>query len=193
MVRLRNGDSRVVNIIRNNKLDMEREYRLSGWVFHTEKDGLVALRSSLSKQVYQLNLQEWAAVQRGDLSSLAAEELARQRILVEQDFDDLAQYSMVKNVLHSMKKDKPGIGTFIILPTTGCNARCVYCYQQGIEVRNMTREIADRVVEFICAVKRDGAIELQWFGGEPLCAPNIITGICRGPNLLLLTFLLLTF
>ena len=179
MIQLQSGDDRVIRIIQKNNPRHDRVYRLSQWVYSFEKDGEAVLRSTLSGQAYRLSAEEWSAVRGGNLSSPAAEELAKQRFLVEQDFDDLAQYAMVKAVLQSMEKRERGAKIFTILPTTGCNARCVYCYQQGIAVRNMTAETAERVVEFISREKRQGIVELHWFGGEPLCAAGTISGICR--------------
>ena len=179
MIQLQSGDDRVIRIIQKNNPRRDRVYRLSQWVYSFEKDGEAVLRSTLSGQAYRLSAEEWSAVRGGNLSSPAAEELAKQRFLVEQDFDDLAQYAMVKAVLLSMEKREQGAKIFTILPTTGCNARCVYCYQQGIAVRSMTVETAERVAEFICREKRQGAVKLHWFGGEPLCAAGTISGICR--------------
>ncbi len=68
---------------------------------------------------------------------------------------------------------------YTILTTTDCNARCAYCYEAGVERRDMSRETAHRVADFIAdnwaSVKRTERPEhparqvtLQWFGGEPL-------------------------
>ncbi len=78
-----------------------------------------------------------------------------------------------------------GFSHYTILPTTDCNARCFYCYEAGTKRRNMTRETALRVVDFICenweSVKRTERpgyqvrqIDLSWFGGEPLYNSEVI-------------------
>lgn len=177
---LLNGDDHVIRIIQKNKTDRNHSFRLSRWVFCYIKKDTVLLRNSLSKQVYRLNRDEWSEVCQGDLFSSAVMELVKNRFLVEEDYDDLAQYTMVVSALRNVGTRKNGAGQFTILPTTGCNARCVYCYQQGIEVRAMTPEIAAKTVEYICAEKRDGPVKLHWFGGEPLCAASIISDICHG-------------
>ena len=175
---LRTGDSNVIKIIQKNTVDPQQEYRLSKWVFLCETDDSVALRSTLSKRVYRLDPAEWAAVCGGDRSLPAFSELAKQRFLVETSFDDNRQYSLVLAVLRGLERRKRGTDSFTILPTTGCNARCTYCYQDGLAVRTMTPEIADRTAEYICAVKWDDPIDLTWFGGEPLCASPVISRIC---------------
>lgn len=70
--------------------------------------------------------------------------------------------------------------TYRILTTTCCNARCFYCYEDGIQPITMTIDIANRVADFIINKSRDKKrIALNWFGGEPLLNPDIITIITQ--------------
>ena len=174
------GDSRVIRIIQGDRVNLQKQHHLSRWAFHTNVDNGILLRSSLSKQVFLLTREEWAAVERRDFTSPAMEELARLRLLVEADYDEMAEYAMVSAVLGRLGHGRPGTGTYTILPTTGCNARCVYCFEQGVSVRNMSPETADRLVDYICETRQKDMIKLKWFGGEPLCASGIISRICSG-------------
>jgi radical SAM protein with 4Fe4S-binding SPASM domain len=69
------------------------------------------------------------------------------------------------------------VKSFVILPTTQCNARCFYCFshkniEKGIK---MTLKTADEVLQFICSqVKPDDEVVFRWYGGEPLMAVDII-------------------
>lgn len=67
------------------------------------------------------------------------------------------------------------ISTFRILVTTCCNARCSYCYEEGIKTSSMTIETAHKVIEFIKSrtinTKR---VNIQWFGGEPTLNPEVM-------------------
>ena len=177
---LQRGDSRVKKIIWINAPDPGKKYRLSRWVFLFRKDGAVVLRSSLTKEIRWLDEAEWSAVRGGDPSDPAVGELIRQGFLVEEGADEYARYSLVSAVLRSLEPRKNGVEIFTILPTTGCNARCVYCYQEGIAVKSMSADVADRVVEYVSAHKAAGKVKLHWFGGEPLCAAGVISRICRG-------------
>lgn len=179
MLILREGDRRVVKMIKKNTVHPGKEYRFSLWVFPLVSDQAVVLRSSLSRQVIVLSKEEWSAVCRTDLSSSAVVELIKLRFLVERDFDDLGQYQMILSTLRIMEKRELGVESYTILPTTACNARCVYCYQQGIPVSSMSPETVARTVDFILATKRADKIRLHWFGGEPLCASGVISEICR--------------
>ena len=70
---------------------------------------------------------------------------------------------------------------FLILPTTGCNARCFYCYERNMGKSTMTDETAEKVVQYICrkAVDKRKKLRLRWFGGEPLVNMKVIRYICR--------------
>lgn len=176
---LRPGDDRVVKIIQNNSVRPDAPLRLSRFVFPMEKEGTVALKHTLTRQVCVFSLEEWAEVQSGRLSGQARDELARLRFLVEPDYDETAQYDLVLTLLRIMEKKKTGLESYTILPTTGCNARCVYCYEEGWRSETMSPETADAAADFICRTKCEGKIRLDWFGGEPLCGAGTISRICR--------------
>lgn len=67
--------------------------------------------------------------------------------------------------------------TFTILSTTKCNARCFYCYENGLNnKRHMTLEVAEQVADYINKVAYNH-INLAWFGGEPLFNMKVIDKI----------------
>lgn len=67
-----------------------------------------------------------------------------------------------------------------ILPTTACNARCFYCFENGVKHTSMTKETAQRVCDFIINQNPSKeSVLIQWFGGEPLLCPDIITFITQ--------------
>lgn len=67
---------------------------------------------------------------------------------------------------------------FRILPTTGCNANCSYCYEKKIKTITMTDLDADAIIAFINeTAKPYNKINIFWFGGEPLLYPDNISYI----------------
>jgi uncharacterized protein len=65
----------------------------------------------------------------------------------------------------------------ILLPTEKCNFRCVYCYE-SFKVGRMKRS----VIEGVKALLRHRApnlteLKIEWFGGEPLVAKDIVLEI----------------
>ena len=66
----------------------------------------------------------------------------------------------------------------IILPTRECNFRCVYCYEnkRGEFMRDeLYSEIASAIKNYIDDNPSINALEIEWFGGEPmLCYDKIV-------------------
>lgn len=69
--------------------------------------------------------------------------------------------------------------TFTILPTTGCNARCFYCFEHGTKALDMSEKTALDVADYIIKNKNNGKVSLRWFGGEPLYNSRAIDIICQ--------------
>ena len=68
-----------------------------------------------------------------------------------------------------------------ICPTVGCNFDCPYCFENHIPGK-MSPQVQDDVVGLIgrmmdrVAAKR---LHVNWFGGEPLLAPDVIEALSR--------------
>ena len=79
-----------------------------------------------------------------------------------------------------LKMQRPkGIRKYTIVTTTGCNARCAYCFEQGTKPVNMTMETAEKVAQFIITHHGEHEIiEIDWFGGEPLYNYKVMDCIC---------------
>lgn len=62
---------------------------------------------------------------------------------------------------------------YTILTTSKCNARCFYCYENGVKhKKNMTLETAEKIAKYI--IDRGVDVTLDWFGGEPLVNYEVI-------------------
>lgn len=62
----------------------------------------------------------------------------------------------------------------ILLPTERCNLRCTYCYEEFLLGR-MTPGVEASVAALIArAAPRLGHLQIDWFGGEPLLAKDIV-------------------
>ena len=132
------------------------------FVFHT-----------LTKQCVETELP--ASVKAGE----GYDKLIAAQFLVPEDRDECAYYNAISALmrLHGRKK---GIVQYIILPTTGCNARCVYCFEENRKPVTMTPEIVEQTIRYILDTRVDGEVDIEWFGGEPLLCPDIIDRILTG-------------
>ncbi len=87
-------------------------------------------------------------------------------------------WAQVRKLLELKEEIPPGISHYVILPTTFCNARCIYCFEQGMTYQHMSPETVEDTIRFIQEHRpSQGKIHIHWFGGEPTCAPGIMDRI----------------
>jgi uncharacterized protein len=91
--------------------------------------------------------------------------------VVDKEFDELgaieAQYQRERQNSQFL---------LTILPTFGCNLGCDYCFV-GKKSGKMSRERQDRIIEFVTerfASHSIPSMNVDWFGGEPLLALDVI-------------------
>ena len=107
------------------------------------------------------------------------EALIRGLFLVPEGKDECAYYNSVSTLMRTLNQRSPN-RSFVLLPTLRCNARCVYCYEEGRVQRTMTPETVERVLRYIIKTHSVEPVPIAWFGGEPLLCPDIIDRICAG-------------
>ena len=155
---------------RQKRVDGER-YRLMTYVVQQPvTDGLL-LYNTLTCSMVLLQPDEAADI-------TAQRELIDRWFLVPQGHDDRKLCRQVRQMVALLKPAAKTISTYIILPTTGCNARCFYCFEKGTKSVSMTAETASKVVHYIVAHRGDEEVSLKWFGGEPLVNAKVIDQIC---------------
>lgn len=186
MNEIKEGIGNIKKIVNAKVLSSDKNYRMNLFAFLYASSGRYLINNTLSREVVELTKEEWTAI--GIMNKTSVDykyivknglmELAQKRYIVETDYDEVKQYKQVLFLLKTMAGKKKGLRTYTILPTTGCNARCVYCYEEGYAVKTMTEETANRLVNFICETRHDDMIKLRWFGGEPLAGAHIIRHIC---------------
>ena len=148
-----------------------QQYRLMTYVVQQPVDDGLLLYNTLTCSLVLLTPYEAA-----DLT--AQRELIDRWFLVPQEHDDRKLCRQVRQMAALLTPAPKVVTTYTILPTTGCNARCFYCYEQGTRPVTMTAETASRVVRYIVAHRGVEEITLRWFGGEPLVNAKVIDQIC---------------
>ena len=67
----------------------------------------------------------------------------------------------------------------MILPTTGCNLQCVYCYEK-FESDYMSNQILQSIKLFFKRqISNYNRIKVEWFGGEPLLNKELVYDLSR--------------
>jgi len=98
--------------------------------------------------------------------------------------EKISEKSIYYILSHNIKQKRPKLGInrknmFTIFTTTDCNARCPYCYEQGIDAISMDHKVALNTAKYIESSHMNHTkIHLKWFGGEPLLNGDVINIIC---------------
>ena len=108
------------------------------------------------------------------------EELISKWFLVPNEQDDFALADRLHEIAVSVQKPIDYINHYTIFTTTDCNARCYYCFEQGCVRKNMSKDTANRLVQYITEHSGGKTARLHWFGGEPLVNQEAIDTICQG-------------
>ena len=159
---------------RQKRVDGER-YRLMTYVVQQPVNDGLLLYNTLTCSMVLLSPDEAADI-------TAQQELIDRWFLVPEMYDDRKLCRQVRQMAALLTPAPKVVTTYTILPTTGCNARCFYCYEQGTRPVTMTAETASQVVQYIVGHRGDEKITLRWFGGEPLVNAKVIDQICTELN-----------
>ncbi len=97
--------------------------------------------------------------------NILEDELYQQGLLMEETINELKIYNLYTELA---MKYREGTLSITVTPSMECNARCFYCYEEGVRAGKMKKEDADKIVECLLKLNPKEKIELTWFGGEPL-------------------------
>ncbi len=115
--------------------------------------------------------EQYKEIQFSDLSLVGV--LADHGFLLPAMIDEYQYYLYYQNILNSEALHAPAHCTIAL--TSKCNARCIYCYEEGVAQWDMTVETAEKTAEILCASEKP--IAITWFGGEPLLKTDLIQRI----------------
>jgi len=177
MIILEHPMERVLAIIGFQKRKENTKYRLLKYcLVNDEGEEGKVIFNGLTKSAIHLSNLEWE-----NLGNLDYDFLYHSYTLVPEDFND----SEVAGKYKSFEKSQQEVFSvhprnFTILPTTGCNARCFYCYELGCKTKVMSLDMASKVASYIISnCDRSGPIKIHWFGGEPTVNIKAIDHISR--------------
>lgn len=181
------GDALVQQLAGSHQINPDKTYKWSCFAYpflHTEKQYIF---NTLTKKCVVLedsdviDTEENFRIGGGGVEkNPLLTELAKNFFLVPEDKDEDAFYLTILRFVRKMTYKK-GYTGYTILPTTSCNARCIYCYEEGIKSETMDTQTTEQTVKFIAQSHQKGKkIFINWFGGEPLAGVGIIDAISAG-------------
>lgn len=100
--------------------------------------------------------------------------LIKQKVIVANNYDDINEITL----LYTLARLNSKILDLTIAPTYDCNFDCTYCYEESRPEIYMSDETIDKLLEFIESFG-DIALNITWYGGEPLMALDQIDSICE--------------
>lgn len=147
-------------------------YRLMNYVVKQEVEEGVLLYNTLTHTLVLVTHEEAQHL-------TEVEGLVENWFLVPLKHDDKKFCKLVKYGVKMAQKRPKGIRKYTIVTTTGCNARCNYCFEKGTKPVNMTMETAEKVAQYIITHHGEyKKVQIDWFGGEPLYNFKVMDRIC---------------
>ena len=106
------------------------------------------------------------------------QKLCKSGILVS---DNLNEYQRIVNNEQAMIFGNHDAIAMVIAPTMKCNYKCSYCFENYLCERNtMSPQVIEDVKRYVISMlkkTRAKSLYMEWFGGEPTLAMDIINGL----------------
>ena len=173
----------ISNLWGRQEIEPDNAYRLMRYVVKVDYKGETLLHNVVTGKLIILSSEEALVVNALPLPYRSVMDmLVTDHYLVPVDYDEHKQVVNLRHILRKLYRSKHQfVIQYTILPTTACNARCYYCFEQGSKIVSMTEQTADELVDFIDShCGQEKKITIQWFGGEPTVGANRIDQICNG-------------
>ena len=183
------GDARAITLLGKQKKPKAGEcIRKSNFAFSLYIEGMYLLFHTLTRQVFliQPKFIDYYADDRLFPSSVLEQELPKMlyesHFLVPEKECESQTYLELKDLLVLKEELPQSITQYVILPTSACNARCFYCFEQGMKYQKMSSDTVEDTLRFILdhRPKDNRGIHIHWFGGEPMSAWDNIDRVCTG-------------
>ena len=167
-------DAALAKLVLPQKAQPGISYIPSQYVLSFSYNGNQYVFNVFTKQLIEVEQEIPASARAGE----RYDDLIEAMFLVPEGKNECATYESITRMMRLYGKKK-GVPGYTIMPTLGCNARCVYCYEEGRTQVKMTPEIVEQTIRYILDTRKKEKISLRWFGGEPLLCPDIIDHICE--------------
>lgn len=110
-----------------------------------------------------------------EIDSSLRQILVDNKILVSSNAEEFLKFKALKML---KRYDKSSL-SLTIAPTSDCNFRCQYCFENSPEPIYMNDNTEDKLMQFIQQYKNINYLSITWYGGEPLMAFDRIISITK--------------
>ena len=174
---LNQSDERMLLLLGHNPFYKNKKYRLNKYCFIHDYKGVKLMLNELTRCAVAMSEEEFSKIYEIE-NAYTDPKLEFVAYLIDNFFLVLEDYNETEILDNLRDKLRPIIDDkylkecydFIVYPTTTCNARCFYCYENPMKKMPMSLDMADRVTRYIMkkAPNKEKELHLRWFGGEPL-------------------------
>lgn len=129
--------------------------------------------NTLYNSLVRMEYEEYQVYQTHRINESAdGKDFVNMGLWIEDDVDEMQRYLKFTQLYKTyITHDEMSLS---ITTTTKCNARCPYCYENGIKQLDMYPGAVDKIYRLIEAKAVNKLVELTWFGGEPLMNTRVI-------------------
>lgn len=172
-------EPRITNLL-SAKTDIKK-FKFSPYIFKVQTDdGSFIISNTFTRFVCAIKPEIARDIQRDAIPSEAwinslsqdyLDTFVYNRILIDASTDETNTYLETYSLFDDILSGDSSIDRYNILTSTGCNARCYYCFEEGYypKAEHMSIDTAEKVAAYILRTHdRSKKIYLRWFGGEPL-------------------------
>lgn len=167
------------------------EWSYYNFLFKSDRFGCYLLYNSLSNVFIMLNdIQYHKVMDIKRNSDILIEDLDLKKTLIDNRIlvnSNQEEYYKLKLAKMIKRYDKTFL-SLTIAPTSDCNFRCPYCFENEPDPLYMTESIQKDLISFIRCHVEVRKLFITWYGGEPLLAFDRIRSITNEIELMDLKF-----
>lgn len=139
-------------------------------IYNTMSSGILFVEDKKIKEFEKLKNSNCIDIVNSDLKN----ELIKGKMIIKEDLNEL---ELIKYISNSARYNKDSLG-LTIATTQACNFVCPYCYEKGIDFKNMNDETICNIITFIKNnINPNTSLDITWYGGEPLLSMDVIEKI----------------
>ena len=162
--------------LRSDLINTEAEIKPSAFNFHIETRDKFLIYNTLYNSMARFTKREFAKL----CGQQKCGRELRKRFLtmgfaVAVELDEKYNYQKWRQIV---QKNSQYL-SINITTTLRCNARCQYCYEQGVAFVDFDESLIESLIKFIDCRKKKTPVKLNWFGGEPFMNPKIIDAVTK--------------
>ena len=167
MIQLQSKAPLIAKLLGEQVYDSGRKYKKASFVFEVDMQNRKLLYNVFTKELLLLN-------EKG-----VEGELVKNWFYIPVEQEEFELIEPIKDFLKVTHSQKGIIKDYTIFTTTDCNARCSYCFENGLSKIRMTDEVIMQTTNFIKKHYDGQTVKIHWFGGEPLYNVKAINDISK--------------